>query len=209
MRSKRRLTILFSVTISILILSSLFVFLRAGSIYGYQRFYNIDSHPRVDAIVCLAGARGRIEHAARIWNSYYLESQKNAFVNVPVLFVSGMGKKSNWNVFSSQVPEDILANLKQENVILENESEDTRQNAIEVEKRRAAEDWTRILLVTSSYHMKRAQLFFRSVLGDDVQVLSVALEQEPFSLRGWFSTGESIRITIIEYIKILLQRPTL
>src|SRR4051794_1415407 len=79
-------------------------FLLAGEIYDYHDTVHLDSLPEVDAIVCLAGGRGRIAAAEELWYRYYNESQLPGHSNkaIPVLYFSGMGQKANWNALVKQ-----------------------------------------------------------------------------------------------------------
>src|SRR3989344_4409058 len=58
----------------------LFAFLAGGIIYDYEDTVQGDSLPPVDAIVCLAGGKGRIPVAADPWFRYWnaVQAEKNA-----------------------------------------------------------------------------------------------------------------------------------
>src|SRR5271155_5726225 len=66
-------------------------FFLANEIYEYQDTVDGVHLPEVDAIVCLAGGRGRIAAAGDIWYRYHEANQKKG---VPILYISGMGPRS-------------------------------------------------------------------------------------------------------------------
>src|SRR4051812_17666421 len=94
-----------------LIAAFLLVYVMAGEIYDYQDTVDGVHLPQVDAIVCLAGGRGRISAAADIWYRYWELSQvpvpgagrSPAPTHPPLLYLSGMGGHSNWNVLAHHV----------------------------------------------------------------------------------------------------------
>src|ERR1017187_6074086 len=72
----------------------------AGDIYDYQDTVDGVHLPHVDAIVCLAGGRGRIAAAGDIWYRYW-ELAHSPLVGIgknpvpdqtPILYLSGMGR---------------------------------------------------------------------------------------------------------------------
>ena len=72
---------------------------RARSIYDYQDTVDGVHLPQVDALVCLAGGRGRISAAADLWYRYRERRQGKQ----PVLYLSGLGHKSTWSSLSQSV----------------------------------------------------------------------------------------------------------
>src|SRR4051794_27871720 len=81
-------------------------FILAGDICDYQDAVDGVHLPKVDAVVCLAGGRGRIAAAGDIWYRYWELSHslvKGVGPNpvpahTPLRYISGMGPNSNWNV---------------------------------------------------------------------------------------------------------------
>src|SRR5579885_804795 len=153
-------SMLFGMALGVLTLA----FVLAGDIYEYQDTVDGVHLPEVDAIIVLAGGRGRIQAAGDIWYRYWELSQmpikgagKNPVATPPILYVSGMGPQSNWQVFARQLRRGVNEVIRPEDVILERESQNTDANAEWVARYAAERDWERVLLVTSSYHMKRAK----------------------------------------------------
>lgn len=191
-----------------------FALVTAGEIYEYQDTVDGVRLPPVDAIVCLAGGRGRIAVAGDLWYRYWELAQtpvpglpKSPMPHeTPILYFSGMGHHSNWNVVAKQVRRGVLGVLRPENVLIENESINTDENAQFVARYAKHRNWDRILLVTSRYHMRRAKMIFEQVFkatGISVRIETMSVYQEPFEPGEWREGVHGIRVTLIEYIKWL------
>ncbi|MGK5086089.1 YdcF family protein [Bdellovibrionota bacterium FG-2] len=175
----------------------IFSFILAGDIYEYQDSVDGVNLPQVDVIVVLAGGRGRISAAGDVWYRY----RETAEAPIkPILFISGMGHQSNWAVLSRQIRRGVFSELKPENVVLETESGNTDANAQYFARYAKDRGWTRILLMTSPYHMKRARYVFeRRLPGIHIETQSVY--QDPFESGEWRFSVHGIRVTMDEYWK--------
>src|SRR5690606_33901554 len=85
-------------------------------------------------------------------------------------------------------------------IIAESRSRTTLQNAIEAERIVAEKKMTRVILVTSDYHMPRASLMFADTLK--------GVELVRYPVASEFSRGEALgyRKLAYEYVKMLLYR---
>ena len=184
----------------------------AGEIYDYQDTVDGVHLPEVDAIVCLAGGRGRIAGAGDIWYRYWelvhtplVGTDKSPIPErAPILYLSGMGLKSTFKVLSHQLRRGVLEVIKPENVILETESVNTEANARVLARFAKQRGWKKVLLITSSYHMKRARYMFDAVLKDEglsVDVETLSVYQEPFEPGEWRASFHGIRVSVIEFLK--------
>jgi uncharacterized SAM-binding protein YcdF (DUF218 family) len=180
-------------------------FILAGEIYEYQDTVDGVHLPPVDAIVCLAGGRGRIAAAGDLWYHYWERSHGDP----PILYISGMGPQSTWTVLLRQLRAGVRQVIQSEDVILETESQNTESNAQLLAKFVQLKGWTRILLVTSPYHMRRATFIFDRTLkslGLKVEIQTLSAFQEPFEAGEWRSNIHGIHVTLIEYIKWVYYR---
>lgn len=189
----------------------IFAYFSAGEIYKYEDTVDGVHLPKVDAIVCLAGGRGRIAASGDIWYRYWELAQtplpgvgKNPEPQkTPLLYFSGMGHRTSWNTLVKQLRRGVLQVIKPVHVLIENESSNTEENAVWFLKQAKSHGWEKILLVTSSYHMKRAKHIFEKVLGTQIRVETLSLFQEPFEPGEWRTSLHGIHITIVEYMKWL------
>ena len=189
-----------------LIIVSLLVLIgwRAGSIYSYEDTFDGAKLLEIDAIVVLAGARGRIAAAGDLWYRYFEVEDLGGQQKTPILYVSGMGPTSSWNTFLTLVRIGVSKAFRPSDVVLETESTNTVENAELFVKNARLRGWKRVLLLTSSYHMKRSQLIFSRILlqqGLQVELKSHTILQEPFSGDEWMESFHGIRVTLIEYMK--------
>lgn len=197
-----------------LILGSLVLpYILAGEIYEYQDSVDGVHLPPVDAIVCLAGGRGRISAAGDLWYRYMeMSGEQESGVSLPVLYVSGMGPKANWGVFRRQLRSGVRDVIRPEHVVIENESYNTETNAQWFRKFVAGRNWKRVILITSSYHMRRSQLIFHRVLQGiptergGVQVETLSAFQDPFEPGEWRTSVHGTHVTLVEYLKWIYYR---
>lgn len=189
-------------------------YVMAGQIYDYQDSVDGVHLPEVDAIVCLAGGRGRISAAGDIWYRYW-ELAHSPFVGVgkrpvpdqvPILYLSGMGRGSNWHVLNHQLRRGVLEVIKPDNVILETESANTDANARYLARYAKQRGWERVLLMTSPYHMKRARFMFDGILKEEgvpLEIETLSVFQEPFEPGEWRGSFHGIRVTVTEFLKLV------
>jgi uncharacterized SAM-binding protein YcdF (DUF218 family) len=181
----------------------LFATVMSGEIYEYQDSMDGIHLPQVDAIVVLAGGRGRISSAGDIWARYREQYPER---RPPVLYVSGMGHQSSWTSFTRQLRRGVVDLIRPEQVILETESSNTEENARWLMRTVKQRGWHHILLTTSSYHMKRARMvvdrIFRSA-GVPLTVETLSIFQDPFEPGEWRSSVIGVRVTVTEYLKLV------
>lgn len=192
-------------------------FVLAGEIYDYQDSVDGVHLPRVDAIVCLAGGRGRIVAAGDIWYRYWELSQgivpgagrTPVPERPPLLYISGMGRQSTWGDFLKSLRKGVRGVIYPETVVLEKESFNTEANARWLMKYAEEHNWERVLLMTSPYHMKRARYIFEQVLKSSKSPLGIetlSVFQEPFEPGEWRSGVHGIHVTLQEYLKLIYYR---
>ncbi len=207
------------VGVGIVVFGLVLAFLSAGEIYDYQDTVARGDLPVVDAVVCLAGGRGRISLAGDIWYQYWEMTQDahSKVLEPPVLYLAGMGPQANWALLVKQFRPEVIKVLRPENVVIEKESSNTATNALWLTRYAREKHWTRVLLLTSTYHMKRAQLIFERALrasgdssdhgsGPAIELETISAYQDPFSRSHWKTEPVGIRVTFSEYLKWLYYR---
>jgi uncharacterized SAM-binding protein YcdF (DUF218 family) len=175
----------------------------AGAIYEFKDTVEIEHLPDVDAIVCLAGGRGRITTAADIWYQYFLQGR------APLLYLSGVGHQVSWSILKKQIRPEVLRVIQPKEVTLETQSSNTVGNAQHLLTVAQEKNFKKILLITSSYHMKRSRFIFERLLGSGhtpIQVETLSLSQEPLVLGQWWKSLPGLRVTLGEYLKGLYYR---
>ena len=117
-----------------------------------------------DAIVVVSGGdtNARTDEA--------IELYKNKWA--PRLIMSGAAAdKAGLSNAAAMKKRAISQGVMPENILIEEKSETTKQNAEEVKKIIADRQYQRIILVTSGYHMRRTQLEFSAQL-EGVKIIS-------------------------------------
>ena len=186
----------------------LLAFVLAGEIYDFQESVDGTHLPQVDAIVCLAGGRGRIAAAGDLWFRYF-EAVQTVKGKLPILYISGMGHQSTWHVFARQLRAGVKDVIKEDQVILETESGNTPENAEFLGKVARANHWHSILLMTSSYHMRRSLWIFDRVLKKQdypMKIETLSIIQDPFEAGEWRVNLYGVRISLVEYLKWVYYR---
>lgn len=207
LRRFRKLLIIFAFVVLLLTgVGGGILYFQSSEVYNYQDSVDWGRLPKVDAIVCLAGGRGRISAAGDVWFRYWEASLSAPGGRIPVLYFSGLGRQSNWLTVSKQFRGGVARVLTSKEVVIENESSNTDANARYLADYARTHAWRRILLLTSSYHMRRARFIFEKVLTQEVgsqqiQVDTLSVYQDPYSVDDWQSDLVGMRVTFLEYIK--------
>lgn len=154
--------------------------------------------PKVDAIVSLAGAAGRLDRGLDL----LLEGKAD------VLLLSGTGKGAS---LQDIFPGRDLTHLERGKVILlENRSTSTYENAIEawavLNARGGGTAPREIVLLTSNYHMLRSEYVFHRVFPDDVGIHPYPVAKEHFARGKWWKDGRARKTVFVEYMKYLWYR---
>lgn len=171
----------------------LLIFLVAALFFDfvYKTFsYRVTDY-KTDAIVVLAGGRGRVEEGVRLYKSG--KGERLFLVGVDPLVRKG-------DLYSEKSGE-----RTGDEVYLENASHNTLENAIFAREMLQKFNVRSILLITSRYHMKRSLLIFRSILPKDI-----AIYPHPVANRNpaeqWWSHSGSFRLLFSEFYKYCLYR---
>lgn len=179
-----KLTIIFS-----LILVFIFIFLSLGKFLIVS-----DELEKADAIVVFSGDNGpRTEEAVRLLKEGYGD----------YLLLSG-GKVYDYVTMASLMKEHaIKLGIDEDKILVEDKASSTYENAIFSKEIIEDHNFDSIILVTSEYHTRRTKLTMEKVLKDlDVKVMMAYSKEEEFNT-NWWTSGESILITISEYLKLL------
>jgi uncharacterized SAM-binding protein YcdF (DUF218 family) len=201
----RLIGLLFSVLIAMLLTAGLFVWLAAGEIYDYRdNFEFARDGKEIEVVVVLAGGKGRIPLAVDLWKKV---REARGARGEPVLFLSGVGPNTGMEALTGQgVPQADVEWFTRENLVFENVSENTFENAQLFASFARQKRWKHVLLVTASYHMRRAEFILKRALDPEVRVHTETLDAGHFGRNEWRKDSYSIRVTTLEYFKWLYYR---
>ncbi|CAH2031317.1 YdcF family protein [Trichlorobacter ammonificans] len=171
--------------IALLVVMALFVD------FTYKTFSAAPRLVQSDAIVVLAGGRGRIEEGVRLFR----EGKGNE------LFLVGVDPL----VRKSDLYRPAAGDPPYERVILEKTSRNTLENAIFARDILVQHNVRSILLITSRYHLKRAAILFRHALPRDVAIYPYPVDSINVKERWWQHEG-SFKLLFSEFYKYCLFR---
>ncbi|AJE03694.1 YdcF family protein [Geobacter pickeringii] len=159
--------------------------------FVYKSFSLRPRDLHADAVVVLAGGRGRVEEGVKLFRE-----KKGEY-----LFLVGVDPLVK--------KEDLFRDREGENladrVYLEKTSRNTLENAIYGRELIVRKDIRSLHLITSRYHMKRATLLFRHLLPKDIAIYPYPVDSR--NLREeWWSHGGSFRLLFGEFYKYCLFR---
>ena len=171
----------------------------ATPIWGFARWVETldapsDPFEHVDAIVTLAGGSGRMQRGLDLLMA---ESGE-------ILLLSG----TYHGVGLAEIfPDRDLSGLPAGGVVvIESLSTSPHENAIEARGVLRAGGLgrppvTTLALITSNYHMRRAELIFREVFGDEVRIYAVPVSDPDTERDTWWKTRRGRRLVLTEFSK--------
>ena len=203
----RILAISLSLISGIFIAGVVFLWVAAGEVYDYDDTFDLATDgPQTEVVVVLAGGRKRIPNAVELWTKVReLKASQGA---EPILFLSGVGHSASGpdTLIEQGVPAGSVTLMNKQNVIFENMSENTAENAQVFSSFARQKKWKHVVLVTAGYHMQRAQFLFAKVVDPDVILWTHTVDAHHFDRNEWRKDGYAVRVTLIEYIKWLYYR---
>ncbi len=159
--------------------------------FAYKTFSVRQRDIATDAIVVLAGGRGRVEEGVRLFRE---KKGKYLFL----IGVDPLVRKRE--LFRDRQGEDLS-----ERVFLEKASRNTLENALYGREIIDRKDIRSIRLITSRYHMKRATLIFRNTLPRDIAIYPHPVDTVNLKQAWWRDKG-SFRLLFSEFYKYCLFR---
>lgn len=181
---------LFKGIVSLLILTTLLVAVLFVD-FVYKTFSFSGRDVNIDAVVVLAGGKGRVEEGVRLYRTGKGER----------LFLIGVDPA----VRKSDLFVERPLERSGEEVYLEKASRNTLENAIFAREMLLKHNVRSILLLTSRYHMKRSLLIFRNILPKDIAIYPYPVTVKNTS-DSWWSHGGSLRLLFSEFYKYCLYR---
>jgi len=171
--------------IALLVIAMLFID------FTYKTFSYRPREVKADAIVVLAGGKGRVEEGIRLYRE-----RKGAW-----LFFIGVDPAVRRSDLYNPRPGD----PSPEGVILEKASRNTLENAIFGRDVIMKKEVRSILLITSRYHMKRASILLRNALPKDVAIYTYPVDTKNLK-EAWWNHGGSFHLLFSEFYKYCMFR---
>ena len=203
----RVLGFILAIVSGVIISAAVFLWFAAGEIYDYEDTFDLARDGKTtDVVLVLAGGKRRIPLAVDVWGKV---RELRPLDQEPVLFLSGVGPTAGKETLIEQgVPKEIVAQLNAQNVIFENVSENTFENAQLFASYVRQKKWKSVVLITAGYHMRRAQFILEKMVDSEIEIRTETLDSYHFDRNQWHKDAYAVRVTLIEYIKWLYYRYT-
>ncbi|MBT1071078.1 YdcF family protein [Pelotalea chapellei] len=159
--------------------------------FTYKTFSYRPREVKADAIVVLAGGKGRVEEGVRLYRE-----GKAAW-----LFLIGVDP----SVRRSDLYRPRQGDPSSEGVILEKNSRNTLENAIYGRDVIVQKNIRSIKLITSRYHMKRASILLRNALPKDIAIYPHPVDTKNLK-ETWWNHGGSFSLLFSEFYKYCMFR---
>ncbi|MDD2581049.1 MAG: YdcF family protein [Desulfuromonadaceae bacterium] len=159
--------------------------------FTYKTFSYRQNTQKADAIVVLAGGKGRVEEGVRLFR----ESRAK------FLFFVGVDPSVRKKDLYRPKPGDPSA----ANVILEKSSRNTLENSILGRDLIVRSGVHSVLLITSRYHLKRASILFRNSLPMDITIIPYPVDSANLK-ESWWNHGGSFQLLFSEFYKYCMFR---
>lgn len=159
--------------------------------FTYKTFSYRQRAVKADAIVVLAGGKGRVEEGIRLY-----QEGKGEW-----LYFIGAGP----TVRKSDLYPSKPGMRSADGVILEKASRNTLENAIISREMIMKKNVRSIILITSRYHMKRASILLRNSLPKDVAIYPFPVDSNNLK-EAWWRHGGSFNLLFSEFYKYFVFR---
>lgn len=148
-----------------------------------------------DAIVAISGGRTtvRADKAIELYKQGY----------APLILFSGAALDDGPSNAYAMRDQALAAGVPARDILIDESAQNTYQNATNVQQMLQELGASSIILVTSPYHQRRANLTFEKVLGKDFNVIGVSSVDDRWSKSQWWRRGFPITITASELYKLL------
>jgi uncharacterized SAM-binding protein YcdF (DUF218 family) len=159
--------------------------------FTYKTFSYRQNAQKADAIVVLAGGKGRVEEGVRLFRASRAE----------YLFFVGVDP----SVVKSDLYRPRHGDPSSDKVFLEKSSRNTLENSIYGRDLIVRSGVRSVLLLTSRYHLKRASILFRNSLPKDITIIPYPVDSGNLK-ESWWSHGGSFQLLFREFYKYCLFR---
>lgn len=190
-KSKRKIRYFFARAVLFLFLFFILAIAVLFVDFTYKTFSMKERDVQTDAIVVLAGGRGRIDEGIRLYKSG----------QATYLFLVGVGPaitKERLFPVTKGAPGI-------EGVFVERASRNTLENALYAREMMEKRDIRSMKLITSRYHLKRATLIFRNIFPSKIAIYPHPVDTKNLKVK-WWSHGGSFRLLFSEFYKYCLFR---
>lgn len=155
-----------------------------------------DTLRRADMIVAVSGGETeqRAQEAVQLYKQGYAPR---------ILFSGAAEDKTGPSNAAAMRMMAIKQGVSPSDILVEEDSVDTLDNAVQSEKIIKAQGAKSIILVTSPYHQRRTAMSFRKVLGDQTAIINHSAADSSWRKSSWWRSPFAVSLTLSELQKIV------
>jgi len=149
-----------------------------------------------DAIVIISGGetKQRVSEGVELYQAGW----------APLLIMSGAARDEGTSNALAMKNMAVAMGVPDEKIVVEEEATNTFENALKVKNIIQAQKITKMILVTSPYHQRRASSVFHLALkGLPIEVMNHSAKDSKWRKNGWWENNWARSITLSELQKIL------
>lgn len=152
---------------------------------------------RVDAIVAISGGDtpARTDQAIRLYKNGWADK---------LIFSGAAADKTGPSNAEAMRRQALNENVPASDIILDETSETTKQNAANTHDLFADNDIHSVILVTSAYHQRRAGLEFGQRAGTDIRLVNHPVATDNQWSPWWWTTPNGWYLALSEFFKIIV-----
>jgi uncharacterized SAM-binding protein YcdF (DUF218 family) len=181
--------------ISLAVVFGLLAVLASTVFFGLGFFLSPqDKLEQADAIVVVSGGQTttRAEYGIKLFKQGY----------APLILFSGGALDDGPSNAVAMRQQALEAGLSDDSILLEEDAQNTYENAVNSKRLLEQAGAKKIILVTSPYHQRRAAQTFKKILGEEYIVLSASAVDSRWSKSNWWKSGFSFNISMSELYKL-------
>ena len=150
---------------------------------------------KADAIVVVSGGQttSRAEKGIDLYKQGY----------APKIIFSGAALDDGPSNAFAMRDQALASGVPASNIYIDEKSQNTYENAVNSKVILQSLAASKIILVTSPYHQRRANQTFESVLGKDYQLIGVSAFDDRWSKSQWWRRGFPLFISVSETWKLI------
>jgi uncharacterized SAM-binding protein YcdF (DUF218 family) len=154
-----------------------------------------DNVDKADAIVVVSGGQttSRAEKGIDLYKQGY----------APNIIFSGASLDDGPSNAFAMRDQALASGVPASNIYIDEKSQNTYENAVNSKAILQSLAASKIILVTSPYHQRRANQTFESVLGKDYQLIGVSAFDDRWSKSQWWRRGFPLFISVSETWKLI------
>jgi len=154
-----------------------------------------DNVDKADVIVVVSGGQttSRAEKGIDLYKQGY----------APKIIFSGASLDDGPSNAFAMRDQALASGVPASNIYIDEKSQNTYENAVNSKAILQSLAASKIILVTSPYHQRRANQTFESVLGKDYQLIGVSAFDDRWSKSQWWRRGFPLFISVSETWKLI------